>query len=138
MSSIRISLNGEHQQTISLEGHSGVLSCMLNYMNCKPQVDGDDCVDEGYHMSSGGIDNTTGDYVDWPRIELAIGDRLEFEILDASDACPPASRRPHEDAVKYSKKELIRSMAKEFGWEVIEHEEPPKTPPSEPDVDPNA
>ena len=134
MSSIRISLNSKHQQTISLEGHPGVLSCILNYINRRPQVDKDECMEDGYHMSSGGIDNTTGDYVDWPRIGLAVGDRLEFEILDVSEACPPASRRPHDgDAAKYSKKDYIRSVAKEFGWEVIEHEEPSKIPQSEQD-----
>jgi hypothetical protein len=132
MSSIRISLNGEHQQTISLEGHPGVLSCIVNYMNRRPQVDKDECVEDHYHMSSGGIDNTTGDYVDWPRLELAIGDHLEFEILAASEASPPASRRPHDgDAAEYSKKDYIRSMAKKFGWEVIEHEEPYGIPQSE-------
>ena len=121
MSSIRISLNGEHKQTVSLEGHPGVISCIVNYMNRK--TEGGDMEDQ-YHMSSGGIDNDTGDYVDWPRLEISAGDHIEFEILDATIAQPPASRRPHRgDSEEYSKKDYIRSMAKEFGWEIIEHDE---------------
>jgi hypothetical protein len=123
MSSIRIHINGQPKHTVSLEGHPGVLSCILNHMNRRPEpADGHEVKDE-YHIAFGGIDNITGDYVDWPRIELIVGDRVELEILESSDSFPPASRRPHDgDAAEYSKKDYIRRMAKQFGWELIEHE----------------
>ncbi len=132
MSSIRISLNGEHQHTISLEGHPGVLSCIVNYMNREAGEDGDGYMEDEYHMSSGGIDNVTGDFVDWPRLDLSVGDRIEFEILESSNPFPPATRRSHGgDAAAFSKKDYLRSMANEFGWEIIEHEASPEINQSE-------
>ena len=132
MSSIRIHINGQHKHTVSLEGHPGVLSCILNHMNRRPEPASGEQVEDDYHISFGGIDNATGDYVDWPRIEIAIGDRIELEILESSDASPPASRRPHGgDAAEFSRKDYIRSMAKQFGWELIEHESPAENDQSE-------
>lgn len=51
---------------------------------------------EAFHMSFGGIDNSTSDYVDWPRLEISVGDRIELEILEDSVSIPPASRRAYE------------------------------------------
>jgi hypothetical protein len=139
MSSIRVNLNGQHKHTVSLEGHPGVLSCIVNYRISLPESDNEQRTEDGYHMLVGGIDNATGDYVDWPRIEIAVGDRIEFEILATSDAYPAASRRPYEgNDTESSQKDYIRSMAKKFGWEVIEHEAPSQTNQSEQDVAPNA
>lgn len=136
MSSIRILLNGQHQHTVSLEGHPGVLSCIVNYMNRNTKADDLEEPEDEYHMSFGGIDNTTGDYVDWPRLEIGVGDRIELEILEASDPCPPASRRPHGgDATEYSRKDYIRSMATKYGWEIIEHDTPSETDKSEDGAD---
>jgi hypothetical protein len=123
MSSIRIHINGQPRHTVSLEGHPGILSCILNHRNRRPEpATGQEAEDE-YHISFGGIDSATGDYVDWPRIELIVGDRIELEILESSYPRPPATRRPQGgDAAEYSKKDYIRTMAKQFGWELIEHE----------------
>ena len=92
MSSIRILLNGEHKQTVSLEGLPGVLSCLVNYRK-ESADDGNPNPVEDYHILSGGIDNASSEYVDWPRIELSVGDQIEFEILPEAIADPPASRR---------------------------------------------
>ena len=121
MSSIRIRLNGEHQQTVSLEQRPGVLSCILNYMGRRSE---DSCEDEDeYQLCSGGIDNEAGDYVNWPVIDLKVGDNVELEIVEESEASPLAERRPHDGReAEYSKKDYIRRMAKEFGWRVIEDE----------------
>lgn len=103
-------------------------------MNRRPEPATDQVAEDDYHISFGGIDNATGEYVDWPRIDLVIGDRIELEILESSEPFPPAARRSHGgDAAVYSKKDYIRSMAKQFGWEVIEHEAPDQTNPSEQD-----
>ena len=132
MSSIRIHINGQPRHTVSLEGHPGVLSCILNHMNRRPEPATDQVAEDDYHISFVGIDNATGDYVDWQRIDLFIGDRIELEILESSEPFPPAERRPHGgDAAVYSKKDYIRTMAKQFGWEVIEHAPPEQTNPSE-------
>lgn len=122
MSSIRISLNGEHRHTVSLEGNPGVISCILNYRNGASEDELDEDKEE-YHLLSGGIDKTTQDFVDWPRLDLSIGDRIELEILEPSESLPPAIRRHHAgepDAV--SQKDYIRAMAKQWGWKIIEHE----------------
>lgn len=87
MSSIRITLNGEHKQTVSLEGNDGVLTCILNYMG--RQTESGRKEDE-FHMSCGGIDNVTGDRVNWGELEIAEGDRIEIDILKASESEPPA------------------------------------------------
>lgn len=122
MSSIRVSLNGLHQHTISLEGQHGVLSCILNYMHRKAQGDSDECSEEEYHMSSGGLDTVSRDFVNWPNLDLSVGDHVELEILASSNASPAPTRKPHdEDAVAFSKKDYVRTMAKELGWELIEH-----------------
>jgi len=95
----------------------------VNHSNRHPEPESDQQEKDEYNLSFIGIDSATGDYVDWPRIELNIGDRIELEILNGSDAHPPALRRPHGgDATAYSKKDYIRSMAKKYGWEIIEPE----------------
>jgi len=96
MSSIRILVNGKHQHTISLEEHPGVLSCILNFMSRSADTSKRSELEEDFHMSFGGIDNSTSDYIDWPRLEISIGDRIELEILKDSVSIPSASRRPYE------------------------------------------
>ena len=122
MSSIRVSLNGVPQHTISLEGQHGVLSCIMNYSYSKSQGDGNECNEEEYHMSSGGLDADSRDFLDWPNLDVSVGDRVQLEILATSNAIPVPTRRPHdEDAVAFSKKDYIRQMVKQLGWELIEH-----------------
>jgi len=96
MSSIRILVNGKHQHTISLEEQPGVLSCILNFMSRSTVTTDRTEREEEFHMSFGGIDNSTNDYVDWPRLEISIGDRIELEVIKDSISIPPASRRPYE------------------------------------------
>jgi len=82
--------------------------------------DREDVTDE-YHVAFGGIDSTTSECVDWPKLEIRVGDRIEIEILEASVSCPPESRRGHRTSVSdFSRKEYIRSMATEYGWKIIE------------------
>lgn len=114
MPSIRISINSKHHATVSLEEHPGVLSCILNYMSRK----------EGefdFHTSFGGIDNTTEDYVDWPRVDLSVGDKVEFEILDSIIADPKPTRRPLERYTQQLEEENIKAQAAKLGWKIIEN-----------------
>ena len=117
MSSIEVSINSEHHATISLAGEPGVLSCILNYMN--RSADGE--LEDEHLISFGGIDNTSGDYVDWDRVDLKVGDEVTFKILSESVAVPEPSRRSHDgEKAEYSKKDYIRQCAKNFGWTIVE------------------
>jgi hypothetical protein len=89
-------VNGKHQHTVSLEEQPGVLSCILNFMSRSTNKTDRNELEEKFHMSFGGIDNSTNDYVDWSSLEIGIGDRIELEILKDSISVPPASRRPYE------------------------------------------
>ncbi len=119
MSSIEVSINSKHHATVSLAGEPGVLSCILNYMNRSTDTGKED----KYHISFGGIDNSSGDYVDWDRVDLKIGDEVTFKILNNSVAIPKPARRKHNgEKAEYSKKDYIRQCAKNFGWTIIEDE----------------
>jgi hypothetical protein len=124
MSSIRITINGKHKYTVSLEGHPGMLNCAVGHTHGHPEPHQKD----EYYMSFGGIDKATGDYLEWEPLDLAVGDRIELEILESSDSFPIASREPRgENADVDFEKDEIRSMAKKFGWEIIEREVPSDT-----------
>ena len=119
MSSIEVSINSNHHATVSLAGDPGVLSCIVNYMNRST----DDRVEDEFHTSFGGINNTSGDYVDWDRVDLKVGDEVTFKIISDDVAKPEPSRRPHEgEKAEYSKKDYIRQCAKNFGWTIIEND----------------
>jgi len=82
---------------------------------------GDDEPDGQFHISCGGIDNASGDYINWDRVDLSVGDEITLKILAASIADPNPNRRPHDgDKAEYSKKDYIRKCAKDFGWTIKE------------------
>ena len=115
--------------TVSLEGHPGALNCSLNHRNGHP----DSHQEDRYFMTFGGIDQTNGDYLDWEPLNLVVGDRIELEILESSASFPIASREPQgEEADIDFEKEEIRSMARKFGWKIIENAGPQETNQSEP------
>ena len=116
MPSLKVTHNSSHHATVSLEGKPGVLSCIINSMN--RDCDGE--LEEEYHTSFGGIDNTSGDYVDWERMDLKVGDLVVIEIVEESVASPKPLRRPYEEHVAHCKKEQTRALVKELGWTIIE------------------
>ena len=94
----------------------------MNYSHRKARGDGNECNEEEYNMSSSGLDAASSDFLDWPNLDVSVGDRVQLEILATSNASPAPTRRPHdEDAVAFSKKDYIRQMVKQLGWELIEH-----------------
>ncbi|MDB9741852.1 hypothetical protein OAB00_03250 [Akkermansiaceae bacterium] len=120
MSSIELTVNSKHHATVSLEDQPGVLSCILNNMARTHE----DPPEDSYHLSLGGIDNTAGEFVNWERVDLEIGDEITFKLLDESVANPKPSRRIHDgEKAEYTKKDYIRKCAKDFGWTIIEDSE---------------
>ena len=117
MPSIEVTINSKHHATVSLGDAPGVLSCIVNYMN--RTTDGGS--EDQYHTSFGGIDNASGDYVDWERADLQTGDEVTFKLVPESVANPEPTRRDHDgEKSEYSKKDYIRACAKEFGWTITE------------------
>jgi hypothetical protein len=94
----------------------------LNYSHRKTQEDGTERSEEEYHISSGGLEADGRDFLNWPNLDVFVGDRVEFEILATSHASPAPTKKPHDgDAVAHSKKDYVRHMVKQLGWELIEH-----------------
>jgi hypothetical protein len=117
MPSIEVTINSKHHATVSLGEAPGVISCIVNYMN--RSLEGG--FEDEYHTSFGGIDNSSGDRVNWERAELKTGDEVTFKLIEKSDAIPEPKRTPHGgEQPEYSKKDYIRQCAKDFGWTITE------------------
>ncbi len=117
MPSIEVTINSKHHATVSLVGNPGVLSCIVNYMN-RSTPDG---MEDEYHTSFGGIDNTLGARVNWERADLKTGDEISFRLIEDSIANPEPDQTPHGgEQAEYSKKDYIRQCAKDFGWTITE------------------
>ena len=78
-------------------------------------------------MNLGGLDSSTKTFLEWGDFNLRPGDRIEIEVLDEGEFDDPESTRQDvAEIVLSSKKNSVRSLARELGWTLIEGEQQPE------------
>jgi hypothetical protein len=71
----------------------------------------------------GGLESSTGTFVDWPGCHLKPGDRVMIEILPDGSFDEPSSRRQEiRETLRNAKANSVRHLAAELGWTVIEND----------------
>jgi hypothetical protein len=71
----------------------------------------------------GGLESSTGTFVDWPGWHLKPGDRIVIEILPDGPFDEPSSRRQEiRETLRNAKVNSVRHLAAELGWTLIEND----------------
>jgi len=104
MIGFRVALNGNQLVTAGLAGHH-VVSAILSYVVRDPARKAGwpnprTFVERELEFSVGGLDSDLEQHVNWLARELAVGDRIEIQIVDADAFDAPVSRRPKRPSPK--------------------------------------
>ena len=94
MVGFKISINGHHVRTVSV-GEFGSLTADVMWSRIQT-VQGH--ILEGIVVGARGLTGDDGDAVDWPKVELKLGDSVTITALDVADeGDPPAGRMSREE-----------------------------------------
>ena len=111
--------NGKYLCTAGMPGTGNLTANLV----CNPKDP------DGRHLSIdvGGIDATPGQaarFLHWCREHLEAGDEISIRIVEADECDAPieTTMYPPEEIVLQSKKECVRRMCEELGWQLIERE----------------
>ena len=118
--SFRITINSEEVATIGIE-NPGVCSCVVH---SHTKMKSDPGTETSIELSLGGLDRKTNEFLDWPKRELTIGDKILVEIVENTASHPNPERRPVATLQDLeNKKACARQAANELGWQIIESSE---------------
>ena len=120
MLAFEIYLNGQKLCRAGI-GNSGVLSAIV----AARMATG--IRNESLFLNIGGLINPEGKHVSWiDQKGLAVGDKIQINIVEADSVDEHRRRDPADDArLRQVKEDQVRRSAKELGWKL---EVPPKSP----------
>lgn len=100
-------------------GDSGVLSAIVNW-SAATMATG--TRNEGMFLNMGGLVTPEGKHVSWiNQRSLAVGDKIQVNIIEADSVDEHQRRDPAEDArLRQAKEDQVRRSAKELGWKIEE------------------
>jgi hypothetical protein len=103
-------------------GDSGVLSAIVTWAATTMSTG---TRNESLFLNMGGLINPEGKHVSWiSQKGLAVGDKIQINIVEADSVEEHQRRDPADDAkLRQAKEDQVRRSAKELGWKL---EEPPK------------
>lgn len=78
MKAFLVSVNGKRLWTAGV-GPDGVLTTIVNWVGGGSRR----TADGAFHFHVGGLDNRTGEHVDWETPGLGVGDTVTVEIIEA-------------------------------------------------------
>lgn len=93
-----IKLNDQLLCRAGFEEENGVLTCILDTLRRAGEAPGE------LHLHVGGMDTDKQSHVGWVEQNLAMGDRLSIEIVDAPFDPPTTVRMRDSEAVTLAKK----------------------------------
>ncbi len=121
MIAFEIYLN-DHKMCRAGIGDSGVLSAIVTWAATTRSTG---TRDESLFLNVGGLINPESKHVSWINQKgLAVGDKIQINIVEADSVDEHQRREPADDAkLRQAKEDQVRRSAKELGWKL---EEPPK------------
>lgn len=112
MRALEVSLNGKRLCVAGVGDHGVVstnVSCVLR--------EGD----EDLFLDTGGISNAAHEIWRWHFRKIKVGDTIQVVVLESAKADQPKEREAEQVgrmAQLRKEKQLVRQLAKKFGWEV--------------------
>lgn len=98
---------------------SGVLSAIVSVFDSK---DKDPDADDELRLHLGGLDSVDGLHPHWGDYDLVAGDEITISVHDDRSSDSPIERRGlTKEDIETNKKNYVRQIAEELGWELIEH-----------------
>lgn len=99
---------------------SGVLSAIVSVLD---RNDREPDTDDEVRLHLGGLDSSDGLHPQWGDFDLVPGDEVTISVFDDRASDPPIERRGMtETESEERKKQYLRGMARELGWDLIENE----------------
>jgi hypothetical protein len=104
-------------------GNSGVLSAIVTWAAATMATG---TRNESLFLNMGGLINPEGERASWINQKpLAIGDKIQINIVEADSVDEHQRRDPADDArLRQAREDQVRRSAKELGWKI---EVPPKS-----------
>ncbi|MCU1303099.1 MAG: hypothetical protein JWQ87_3383 [Candidatus Sulfotelmatobacter sp.] len=101
-------------------GDSGVLSAIVSWAATTMSTG---TRNESLFLNMGGLINPEGNHVSWiSQKSLAVGDKIQINIVEADSVDEHQRRDPADDArLRQAKEDQVRRSAKELGWKLEMH-----------------
>ena len=111
MRAFEVYLNGKRLCTAGI-GDDGVLTVITDHVI-------GDRRDE-VHFRVGGLISSKDEFVTWKNAKLKTGDEVRISVVESDSIDRPRERRRRDRAEELRQsKRYVRTMAKQFGWQII-------------------
>ena len=104
MKAFEVRVNGERVGTAGV-GRNGVLSVVVNWAGGSPPRSR-----RGFELRLGGLDSTSGEFLDWETPAVGVGDEITIKIHETKSIDPPSERGPRATKSVASLIEQVRSL----------------------------